>query len=70
MGENSQPSPALLKLQRWEGSGAIWRVTARTGGRVRIDLVTCTGGQVMETFESADTDVLAWIGSRDSSEGA
>lgn len=68
MGENSEPSTSLLKLQRWEGSGAIWRVTSRCGGRLRIDLVTCTGGEVMETLESADADLLAWVGVRDSSD--
>lgn len=70
MDENPEPSRTLLKLQRWEGSGAIWRVTSRTDTRLRIDLVTCTGGQVMETVDSSDADVLAWVGSRDSSDGA
>jgi hypothetical protein len=56
------------KLQRWTASGAIWRVAARTGDSVTIDLITCTGNEVAEKITSRDPELLAWLGSRGGSE--
>lgn len=56
------------KLTRWSDSGAYWRVFARSPGRVTIDLLTCTGGEVVERLTSSDSDLIAWLGERESSE--
>lgn len=56
------------KLTRWTDSGASWRVFDRTPERVTIDLLTCTGGEVVDRLTSSDADLRAWLGDRESSE--
>ena len=56
------------RLQRWESSGATWRVLRRTGGRVTVAMYTCDGGEEMERTTSDDPAVLAFIGDRTSNE--
>lgn len=68
----SQPSRTpgpLDALLRWEVSGAPWRVARRTEAGIRVELLTCTGGEVMQVLESADQDLLAYIGTRTASDG-
>lgn len=56
------------KLTRWSDSGATWRVFSRTPERVTIELLTCTGGEVVERLTSTNPELLAWLGGRESSE--
>lgn len=64
---NEAPDPTAT-LRRWEDSGAIWRVLARTTTRVTIGLFECTGGQEVDRFTSTDPALLRFIGDRWSNE--
>ncbi|QIS20062.1 hypothetical protein [Nocardia terpenica] len=55
-------------LRRWAGSGAIWRVLSRRGGRVIVGLYECTGGAEVDRIESGDPALLDYIGDRSGSE--
>ena len=55
-------------LQRWQDSGAIWRVVARGEGRVTVGLFTCDGGEEVERLTSGAAEVLALVAGRESSE--
>ena len=57
-------------LQRWETSGAVWRVLNRTSAEVTVALCRCDGGEEVERFTSGDPAVLAYVGGRLSSEDA
>jgi hypothetical protein len=48
-------------LRRWQDSGGTWRVTARGPDGVELDLLTCTGDEVMGRLVSADGDLLAFV---------
>lgn len=56
------------ELQRWEESGAVWRVIARTATRATVALMTCDGGEEVGRFTSEDLRLLAFLGDRSSSE--
>ena len=56
------------QLLRWEESGGVWRVLARAGASLTVGLFTCDGGEEMSRLSSADTEVLAFVGDRMSSE--
>ncbi|MGA5463686.1 hypothetical protein [Mycobacterium sp. NPDC050041] len=58
----------VAELRRWQDSGAVWRVDARTRDAVTIALLQCDGGEEVERFRSDDPDLLAFIGNRFSSE--
>jgi hypothetical protein len=58
----------LMILQRWEISGGVWHVLHRTSERLVISLRRCDGGEEAERLTSLDPDLLAYIGSRESSE--
>jgi hypothetical protein len=58
----------VTRLQRWQDSGALWRVLDRRGDRVTLGLFTCDGGEEMERATSDEPSVLAFIGERTSSE--
>lgn len=51
----------LETLQRWERMGGEWRVVGRSEAGVEIELLTCTGGEVMDRLTSADPDLLAYL---------
>ncbi|MFC9439569.1 hypothetical protein [Nocardia sp. NPDC057030] len=55
-------------LQRWQNSGALWRVLARRPDRITIGLFDCTGGQEIDRLTSADPALLCFVGDRRSSE--
>ncbi|WP_433653896.1 hypothetical protein ACQPW1_24925 [Nocardia sp. CA-128927] len=61
------PDPTAV-LQRWQDSGAIWRVLSRQPDRVTIGLYECTGGQEVDRFTSTDPSLLQFLGNRSSSE--
>jgi hypothetical protein len=52
------------ELQRWQDSGAVWQVRARSGGSVTIALLRCDGGEEVDRFSSDDPRLLAFIGNR------
>lgn len=54
----------VAALQRWETSGAVWRVVSRTPARVTVALCRCDGGEEVERFTSADPAVLAYVDGR------
>lgn len=55
------------ELQRWEDSGAVWEVIARSADSVTIGLLRCDGGEEVDRFTSDDPRLLAFIGDRRSS---
>ncbi len=55
------------RLRRWEESGANWRIIARTGDGLVIALLTCDAGEEVDRFQSADPDLLRYVGGRDRS---
>ncbi len=61
------PDPVSV-LQRWEDSGAIWRVVGRRADRVTVGLYQCTGDEEVDRFTSGDPELLRFLGDRRSSE--
>lgn len=59
---------AVTTLQRWQDSGAVWRVLARTPDRVTVGLFTCDGGEEVERLTSGDPGLVGFLAGRDSSE--
>ncbi|NLT30102.1 MAG: hypothetical protein GXX86_06540 [Propionibacterium sp.] len=57
----------IAVLTRWTDSGAHWRVAARTAEAVIIELITCTGDEVVDRLHTTDPDLVAWLGDRRSS---
>lgn len=53
-------------LQRWEQSGAHWRVLHRGAGSVTVALVTCDGGEEVDRLTSGDAALLEFLRERDS----
>jgi hypothetical protein len=53
-------------LSRWEDAGAYWRVMSRRGGAVTVALYRCDGGEEVDRFTSADSDLLRFLGPRQS----
>ena len=51
------------KLQRWERSGATWRVISRSAVSAEVELCTCTG-EPMERLVSEDPRLLEFLGER------
>ncbi|HEX2805452.1 MAG TPA: hypothetical protein VHN80_04720 [Kineosporiaceae bacterium] len=64
----ADPDGPVEVLRRWAGSGAIWRVVARTAAGLEIVLLTCTGDEEMGRLTSSDPDLLAYVGDRRGSE--
>lgn len=65
-GTGTPPAEDPLEvLQRWEDSGAVWRVVHRTTDGVEIALLTCTAREEMGRITTDDPRVLAYIGDRD-----
>lgn len=56
------------ELQRWEESGAVWRVISRTATGVTVALLSCDGGEEVGRFTSDDPRLLTFLGDRTSSE--
>ncbi len=55
-------------LQRWEDSGAHWRVLTRTPDSLTIALLRCDGGEEVDRFTSTDPRLLDFVGDRSTSE--
>jgi hypothetical protein len=56
------------KLQRWELSGATWRVVRRSAGSAEVELCTCTG-EPMEHMTSEDPRLLDFLEERERAHG-
>jgi hypothetical protein len=54
-------------LARWEASGAVWRVAARTETRVVVDLLTCDEMEVVGSVVGTPAELDAYLGGRDDS---
>ena len=54
----------VADLQRWQDSGAVWRVVSRTRRAVTIGLLRCDGGEEVDRFTTDDPRVLEFIGDR------
>lgn len=54
----------LEVLQRWEDSGAVWRVVHRTPDTLEIALLTCTAREEMGRITTSDPRVMAFVGDR------
>lgn len=65
MGGSDSPVEVLL---RWELFGARWRVLSRTETRLEIALLTCSGGEIVDHLDSTDPRLLAYVGTRASSD--
>jgi hypothetical protein len=50
-------------LERWEDSGAVWRVESLTDTAAVIQLCTCTGEPV-ERIESDDPELIEFVRAR------
>ena len=65
---NSGSGDTVAVLQRWEDSGAIWRVVRRDRDAVEIALITCTGDEEVDRVSGSGPDLLIYVGDRWSSE--
>ena len=61
-------SAALADLLRWQDSGGLWRVDARTPAGLEITLLSCSGSEQMGRLITDDPQVLAFVGQRWSSQ--
>lgn len=55
-------------MQRWQDSGAHWRVLGRTAGSLTIALLRCDGGEEVDRFTSTDQRLLDFVGTRTASD--
>jgi hypothetical protein len=51
-------------LQRWEDSGAFWRVLHRAGGTVTVALLTCDGGEQVGEVSCEEAEVGEFLAGR------
>jgi hypothetical protein len=58
----------VADLQRWQDSGAHWRVLTRTADSLTITLLRCDGGEEVDRFTSTDARLRDFVGARTSSE--
>jgi hypothetical protein len=58
----------VAALQRWEASGAVWRVASRKPEGVTVALCRCDGGEEVERFSSDAPELIAFLDGRLSSE--
>ena len=58
------PIDRTAELQRWEDSGAVWEVIARSADSVTVGLLRCDGGEEVDRFTSDDPRLLEFIGDR------
>lgn len=58
----------VARLQRWEDSGAVWRVLRRTDEAVTVSLCRCDGGEEVDRITSADPELIRFLDGRDASD--
>lgn len=64
----SSAGSAVRVLQRWEGSGGVWRVVSRSAGRIEISLLTCDAGEEIDRLTSSDPELRNFVGAREGSD--
>jgi hypothetical protein len=57
------PESPVEMLQRWEDSGAVWRVESLGEDRAIVQLCACTGEPV-DVLESEDDELLRFLRER------
>ncbi|MBF6170695.1 hypothetical protein [Nocardia blacklockiae] len=64
----AEETDAVAVLERWTGSGGIWRVLGRRAQQVVVGLYDCAGGTEVDRLVSTDPALLRYLGDRASSE--
>jgi hypothetical protein len=57
------PESAISVLERWEGSGAVWKAVHVSEALAILDLCTCYGEPV-DRIETRDADAIAYVRER------
>jgi hypothetical protein len=57
------PDDPVEVLERWEDSGAVWRIVVLDDDRAVVDLCTCYGEPV-DRLESSDPALLRFLADR------
>jgi hypothetical protein len=65
---NSERFSPIDTLLRWEARGAVWRVTSRTSSQVTVSLLSCDGGEEVDTIVSADPHLFRFTAERSASD--
>lgn len=63
---SEEPISPVQRLRRWEEAGAVWCIVGRRRDAVTIALCRCDGGEEADRIESADPQLLAYVGDRES----
>ena len=63
MGTAGETDP-VAALQRWEASGAVWRVVHQGGGTVTVALLTCDGGEQVGELRCEEDEVRDFLAGR------
>ena len=58
----------VADLQRWQDSGAHWRVLTRTVDSLTISLLRCDGGEEVDRNTSSDPRLLEFVGTSTASD--
>jgi hypothetical protein len=66
--EPERTQDAVGRLDRWETAGGTWRLLSLTPVSATVALCRCDGGEEVERLVSADPELLAYLGTRTSSE--
>jgi hypothetical protein len=54
-------SEDLETVLRWVGAGGTWQLVRVRDGCVELDLLTCSGGEVMGRLRSREPDVRQYV---------
>ena len=60
MSSSSYDAP-LDALRRWEDSGGTWQLVHDDGVQMSLDLLTCSGGEVMASLRSDDAALRSYV---------
>lgn len=67
--DDARPGAEFVNvLDRWQQSGAVWRVIERGRSHVTVALLRCDGGEEVERLTSADPLWLAHLRGREGSD--
>lgn len=65
----SMPASPVETLQRWEESGATWRVVVGSSRQLTIALLRCDGGEEVDRLVSDDPELMAFVADRSAGSG-
>ncbi len=60
-GGDADRSDALAALLRWEDAGGGWELLGTDGDEAVVGLLTCDGGEQVDTLRSRDADLLSFV---------